>query len=843
MPRSDWQRVKSIAADAWAQAPECRKRYAIEQCGGDELLRTEVLSLLDSMVEVGDRFETPALVVTAAYASVAAGMTAHGTALAIGERIGAWTIVNQLGQGGMGTVYLAERADPGIRQRAALKIVSGTGANAALRQRFDDERRILATLEHPHIARLIDAGSTELGLPYVVMEYVEGRPVDAYCASADLSVRRTLEVFGLICRAVHYAHQRLVVHRDLKASNILVTSGGTPKLLDFGIAKILATDERTAATRTLFRVLTPESASPEQVRGEPVMTATDIYALGVLLYRLLTGRSPYRTATSSETELIEAICHQQPEAPSTAGQDGAGERHSSIDRDLDRIVLMALRKEPDRRYSTAEQFADDVDRYLAGRPVLAAPDSTAYRAKKFIGRHRAGFGAAAGFLLALGGGVVATMWEARVAQQERDRAQHEFNAVRSLASSVLGELHDAVLQLPGSLAARELLIRRGTEYLNALLPDAARDAGLRRELALGYARLGQIQGRAGSPNVGDAGAARRSYERAVALFTSLDSRSIDVVAGAALSDAYIELARTDTDPNARRAHRESAQALAERFLREDPKNVRALSIAIRYWDMLGNDQERAKDYAGALQSFANMARVSETVVALAPDDSELSRNLAITYRKVGTENELLLARDEALAFHQKALALDENWVARAPSGRAWRLDLSFSHAAVGTVLVNKGDLAAGIAHHRQAVALRREVADADRNDEFANGALVRGYDRLARLLGRAGDVQGAIQAHVDRLTVLDRWRLDHPDRQNAWRDETTAAFESAQHCVGLLAANTPVSRADAERVRGILTRIVELQNQWSRENRPGTLPPPAAEIGRTIAQIAALPVR
>ena len=286
-----------------------------------------------------------------------------------------------------------------------------------------------------------------------------------YCTAQRLDVRQRLEVFRLTCLAVHYAHQHLVIHRDLKASNILVTAGGTPKLLDFGIAKILERDSPVDTTRTMFRVLTPESASPEQLRGEAITTATDVYALGVLLYRLLTGSSPYRAAMPTESDLIRVVCEETPAAPSVAVREADPSRgRHTVDADLDRVVLMALRKEPERRYGSAEQFAEDIRRYLEGRPVLAAPDSPLYRVRKFTGRNRVAAAAAAGFLLAVVIGIGTTTWQMRVARQERNRAQREFNAVKSLAASVLGELHDAVARVPGTLAARELLIRRATQY-------------------------------------------------------------------------------------------------------------------------------------------------------------------------------------------------------------------------------------------------------------------------------------------------------------------------------------------------------------------------------------------
>ena len=300
----------------------------------------------------------------------------------------------------MGTVYLAERVNAEFRQRAAVKIVRGGPADDMLLRRFQDERRILATLDHPHIAHLIDGGTTELGVPYVVMEYVDGRPIDRFCHEQALDVRERLEVFRLVCLAVHYAHQRLVVHRDLKASNILVTAEG---IRSYSISASPRSSQGMVppdATRTLFRVLTPESASPEQLRGETITTATDIYGLGMLLYGLLTGTSPYRVSTTSETELVRAICEEPPEPPSAAprGDSGIGAKHA-IDRDLDRIVLMALRKEPERRYGTAEQLAGDVRLYLEGRPIIAAPDDVLYRTRKFVARNRVAVAAGLGFLL------------------------------------------------------------------------------------------------------------------------------------------------------------------------------------------------------------------------------------------------------------------------------------------------------------------------------------------------------------------------------------------------------------------------------------------------------------
>ncbi|HEV7502973.1 MAG TPA: serine/threonine-protein kinase, partial [Vicinamibacteria bacterium] len=352
-------------------------------------------SLLAAHERAGEFLETPGV------ASFGAAEAVFGAPLPVSRPfasgIGRYRILRELGQGGMGVVYLAERADATFEKKAAIKVVHGGLASGVLKERFRHERRILATLDHPNIARLLDGGTTRDGLPYFVMEYVDGVPVDAYCETPPLPVRTRLALFLQICAAVQYAHQHLVIHRDLKASNVLVTAGGTPKLLDFGIAKLvepgaLPQDE----TRTGLRALSLQAASPEQVRGEPMAVTSDVYSLGVLLYRLLAGRSPYGPDRGSDPELLRAIFDDVPVRPSLVAPP---ERRRELRGDLDWIVLKALRKEPARRYGSVEQLSDDISRHLTGRPVLAGPDSWQYRARKFVARNRTLI--AAGVLLAL----------------------------------------------------------------------------------------------------------------------------------------------------------------------------------------------------------------------------------------------------------------------------------------------------------------------------------------------------------------------------------------------------------------------------------------------------------
>ncbi len=358
-----------------------------------------------------------------------------------GERVGPYRIVRSLGRGGMGEVFLADRADEQYQQQVAIKLVRRGLLSRHVQGRLKQERQILATLDHPNIARLFDGGTTTDGTPYIVMEYVDGEPIDTYCDSRSLSVDERLRLFKIVCSAVHRAHQNLIVHRDLKPSNILVARDGTPKLLDFGIAKTL--DDRQmmhtmAVTQADYRVLTPDHASPEQIRGDPITTASDTYVLGVVLYELLCGCKPFTLKGNRLGDLEHAICEEHPPAPSMVVQardDAPGiarQRGTSPARlrrelsgDLDNIVLMAMRKEPERRYSSVEQFAADVDRYLEGMPVLARADAWGYRAGKFLVRHRLAVSLAVAFLAVLVGFSVTTYLQAQRIAQERDVAEAE----------------------------------------------------------------------------------------------------------------------------------------------------------------------------------------------------------------------------------------------------------------------------------------------------------------------------------------------------------------------------------------------------------------------------------
>jgi serine/threonine-protein kinase len=475
-----WQTIQALFEQALGLPASERGAFLEGECAGDAALLAEVRSLLDAHAQA-ERQGTAAT--PGAWLSAAAPLV--GDDEAGPERIGAWRIVRVIGSGGMGRVYLGERDDaddPGFRQRVAIKLSRAELATPGLEERFLRERRVLANLEHPNIARLLDGGTTADGRPYFVMEYVDGRPIDSWCDAEHAGVERRLDLFADVCAAVHHAHQHLVVHRDLKASNIFVTAEGQVKLLDFGIAKILEPETAVLSGRTETGTywMTPDYASPEQVRGGAVTTATDVYTLGVLLYRLLTGRAPYQLAGRSPADVERTICDTEPTRPSEAvTAEAAALRGATAERlgarldgDLDTIVLKAMHKEPARRYESALALADDLRRHRRGLPVHARPDTAAYRMRKFVARNRVPVGAAAFAVLALVAGVIGTVWQARSAEHERDRAQLEA-AKAERTATFLADLFKVAEgeERPGHTITAFELLERGSERMQRELAD------------------------------------------------------------------------------------------------------------------------------------------------------------------------------------------------------------------------------------------------------------------------------------------------------------------------------------------------------------------------------------
>lgn len=441
-----------------------------------------------------------------------------------GAEIGGYLVRREIGRGGMGLVYEARRKGEDFSQTVALKLLRRGMDSDALIRRFRRERQILASLEHPNIARMLDGGRAADGTPYLAMEYVEGAPLDVFCAGQNLSVNERLRLFLQICRAVSFAHSRLVVHRDLKPSNILVAADGSVKLLDFGIAKILSPENDSSnQTVTQLGMMTPRYASPEQISGAFVSTATDVYSLGLILFELLTDAPAYEISSNRPDEIAKVICEVEPVRPSsvvngsrqttknrTAENEGhrtKGKRYTtnpkSLRGDLDTIVLKALRKDPARRYASVEQFANDIRRHLDGLPVIARPDTFAYRVSKFIRRNRVSVIAAMLVFVVLAGGIAATGWQAYRAERQRKIAEQRFRQVRELANNIVFKYYDEAEKLPNSTRMRQMFVDDSLAYFNSLADDASSDDQLKSELARTFLRIGRVQGRPISPNLGD----------------------------------------------------------------------------------------------------------------------------------------------------------------------------------------------------------------------------------------------------------------------------------------------------------------------------------------------------
>jgi eukaryotic-like serine/threonine-protein kinase len=519
MSTYDPVRVEELFHSAADMHGAARQEFLRAACGVDAELRKRLDSLLaqDSdpsfapspLAEAASRWDQVAAIASAGFAP--------------GMQIGSYTLIRELGHGGMGTVYLAERSDGQFRHQAAMKVIGIDLSDGGQVRRFLKERQILARLDHPAIARLLDGGVTSGNRPWFLLEYVDGAKIDKFCREQQLTVRARLELFLQVCGAVEYAHQNLIVHRDIKPANILVASDGRTglhqvKLLDFGIAKLLADheelDETGEHTRT-SRLLTLDYASPEQARGEPCSTRTDIYSLGTVLYEMLAGRHPLGTAQDSPRETARRLQETEPARPSEAAVHAPD--RGVLRGDLDRIVLVAMQKDPARRYSSVEAFAADIHRYLDGFPVSARGDSFRYRATKFIRRNRTLVGAAALLILIVAGNIAALVRSGAATERQRVRAERRFGEIREVARAMIFDIDPVLQGIPGTTGVRKLINDRALIYLDRLSPDAAGDVALEQELATGYAHLATVQGMADTSNLGDEAGARSSLNKSLQL--------------------------------------------------------------------------------------------------------------------------------------------------------------------------------------------------------------------------------------------------------------------------------------------------------------------------------------
>ena len=585
----------------------------------------------------------------------------------IGRRLGPYRIVGEAGRGGMSEVFKAVRDDQQYEKQVAIKLLKPGLDTDSLLRRFKAERQILAQLSHPNIAHLLDGGATEDGAPYLVMEYIEGKPIDAYCDERQLGVNERLDLFRSLCSAVHYVHQHLMVHGDLKPGNVLVTEQGVVKLLDFGIAKLLSptpTSGREEPRATTFLALTPEYASPEQVRGEPISTASDVYSLGVLLYRLLAGDLPHKATGSTTWALAQQICEQDPAPPSVTAEQattGYGRFAKTLRGELDNVVLKALKKVPEERYASAEQLAEDLRRYLRGFPVAARPDTTSYRVRKFAQRHKSAAVAAGLFVAALIAGIITTSWQAHRADVERLRAERHLNDVRELTSVYLADVYDAVAYLPGGTKARKLLVENSIKYLAGLEREAQDSPQLQRDLAVAYDRLGDVQGDYIGANLGDTQGALDSYRRALNLRRGLVEHDPTLQARRELLRSCVKLSELlmgqSAVAEALPLAREGAQ-LADTLLEDKAATDRDRRYAAAAYMNFGWAQALSSGEVEPGMKLMEKARqLHEQLAAKDPKDVDAQRNLVVVAGRMGdVYSEGLNDPAKALPFYERALS-------------------------------------------------------------------------------------------------------------------------------------------------------------------------------------------
>jgi non-specific serine/threonine protein kinase/serine/threonine-protein kinase len=734
MKPEKWRRIQTVFEQALECDTDRRRSFVVEACGGDQELEGEVFSLLDNP-EATRGFLTPE----------------EPPDTMKGRVIGHYRILRRLGDGGMGAVYLGERADNEFRKLVAIKTVRSDLVDRQVLRRFKNERQTLAALDHPNIVSLLDGGTTEDGVPFLVMDYVKGQPIDEYCRVARLGTREILELFRTVCTAVHYAHQNLIVHRDLKPSNIIVTTEGVPKLLDFGIAKLMKAEygsNTVALTRTEFQPMTPEFASPEQVLGQPITTATDVYSLGILLYELTTGRIPYALKTGSLAELWQAVCNQDPERP-------------GLGADLDNIVLTALRKEPQRRYASVQHLSEDIRCYLEGLPVSVHGDSFRYRVGKFASRHKAGVAAASLVVVALIASTIVSSWYASVASAARARAEQRLQDVRQLATFVLFSLDDAIRT--GPTAARKLAVTRALESLNRLVEDSADNPALQRDLIAGYLRIGDIQGNPYVPNLGDTNGAITSYRKALDLAGSLQGGG----------------------------HHEQ----------EDRRYVAVANMKIgEVFALARNSREAMKHYDAAL-------KILEQFAASEPGNTQVRQDLGSLWEKIGSMQFLLGKLDEAAESYRRYLETGQS--VYAPDSAEWRLVRARANEKLGQIAARNGNLEEGVKRIGEALTLHRRLAADTPGSAMARRAVASTHEILADVFANSEKIAAASAEYARAIAITEQLYKEDPENRQFQRD----LYRMLGFQASLMRAQKRQAEADrlAERSRAVLQNVL---GQW-----------------------------
>lgn len=786
-----WLRVKDILQQVLDLEPAERTKY-LDNLGISDEMRAEIESLIGFENEAEELMQLSAVEFSKDFIESSEDDLT-------GQEIGHYRIIRELGHGGMGAVYLATRIDGKFEQKVALKLLKREMNTSALRRHFEQEREILATLEHPNIARLLDAGTADDRIPFIAMEYVDGEPIDDYCNSHGLDLNARLELFRTVCRAVDFAHRNLVVHRDLKPSNVLVTNDGVPKLLDFGISKILSKgyEEADSATITRMGVMTPSYASPEQLRKESVTTLSDVYSLGVILFELLSGHRPFEDKENDLRAIYSAVIEKEPALPSSmiatkslpnvrnkleaeterletranrvrrTGPNPVALSSQSIRGDLDNIVLKALRKEPDRRYSSALNLSEDIQRHLLGLTVTARPNTFSYRASKFVGRNRVSVVAAALILLAVIAGVIATLWQARVAQTERAKAEKRFNDVRKLANSYLFDVYPEIENLEGSLKAREKILTNALEYLDGLSSEAGGDRELQAELATAYEKVGDVQGALTNSSLGNIQAGLDSYAKAAKLREAVYlADPADLESKEKLAANYYTTARTLWN----NSQTKEAEEAFERSLKIRRELVAAQPASVQYQNRLA---VVLIDYGAipvfnsqtdkALVLFDEALKIVSDLRGQQPENSDFKKTQTRLLRVMSKAKGSIGDYDGALRGFSQAIEISHELAREFPNDFRVQRSVWLTNSMTCELYIDKEDAQKGVAACLPTIEFPKAALEKEPENGVVAYDLAISHFNTARAYRFAGDYPNTIAQAEKAISVMSNLSEKTPE--------------------------------------------------------------------------------
>ena len=851
-----WDRVSSVFESA-ADLPRLEQaRFLDSACADDPDLRVEIEALLASDRKTG--------------AGISAAVEKEASLVfdspRLGDRLGSYRVQGVIGRGGMGSVYLATRDDDQFQRQVAIKIVKRGMDTAEVLARFRYERQILANLEHPYIASLYDGGTTEDGRPFFAMEYVQGQPVDTFCRDQALDRKARCRLFVRICEAVSHAHRNLVIHRDLKPGNILITRDQTPKLLDFGLAKVLARDADQYATLAMTRQFTPAYASPEQVLGLPVTTATDVYSLGAILYELLTGKRAHQFSENSELEMRRVVCELPIRPPRAIAQD--------LDPDLDNIVLMAMRKEPDRRYQSVDQFAQDIRSYLESRPVIARGNSLWYRSAKFARRKRYALASGAAVLASLIFGIVIAFVQARDARAARHGAKDLLAQVGTVSNRLLSDAYSLMERLPGAMPARREFIDSMLNLLAKLSLEAENDVELRLPLAKAYLRLGDLQGDPDSSNIGDMAGASKSYQAAAALLGSgpppdggdrllvwvdvqyktgkmavengdrtrareIFLQAIQVLEGSheimaekeasrLRAELYLALARATFDLALALRYADESRAACEAAVSLSPGDPVLQLLLSSVHTHIGYVHSLMSEPEPAARAYELCIRIRERLYREHPNDQLFRRYLKLAYEHYaslqGGPGRMSLGHPEiARRYYEKARPLEQADLTD-PQNSSAKFDYALFLISAARVEPAAGEMAESLAKLRQAQSTFESLAAGEPGIERYARSLASTHEYIGDRLRAMGRYDEAIVEYHKALKIMNQLFAAETGHSTLLRDILATHRDCA---LALMAAN--------EREKALDQAQEALRRAEAAE--PSTRPAYVAEANLTLAKI------